>query len=110
MEEQESFWSKHKKTVYVVGACVVCVGAGVALGTTLDIKNIQINIGWKNRNTVKTTLSRRGHPGYICKDLVSGAVGASKNHLREMLGLTWSEFEKRIASGDILVLGEASAS
>ena len=111
MENQTEprFFEKHKTKIKVVAGITAGVVVGYILAQNGDaiVKAVQINIGVNNRNIVHTELVRRGHPGYIVKDLESGVVAASKNHLAHILGVSYEVLQKKISDGEVLVLGEA---
>jgi hypothetical protein len=59
------------------------------------------------KNVVTTDLARRGHPGFIVRDVESGVVAASKNHLAHMLDVSRPTLDKMVESGTVEVLGLA---
>lgn len=111
MEEQESFWMKHKNKVYLVGALVVGVAVGgvaVKNGDVIVNGLKQTNIAMLGgKNVVTTELPRRGHPGFVVRHLESGEVAASMARLAEILGVSRPTVAKMVAEGTVEVLGEA---
>ncbi len=105
-----TFWQKHGTKVKVT----LGVSAGVIVGIFVARNGDVVTQGIKtfiqfgdNHNVVITELERRGHPGFIVRDLESGVVAASKRHMMEILDVSHKVLEEMIASGDVIVLGEA---
>ena len=94
----------------VGGAIVVYVMSSRAAGsyaianTMGDITDSTVTVN----NIITTELARRHNPGIICKDVESGVVAASKNHLSGMLGVSRKTIDNMIEKGEVEILGESA--
>jgi hypothetical protein len=100
------------KEAYLVGAGCLVVGDVGALVLSprvinmVDVGNLKFNS--PTNSIVVTQLARRGHPGYIIRDEVTGEVAASLRRMVEITKMSATAVRKEI--GDrFTILGEASA-
>jgi hypothetical protein len=107
-KDTTNFWEKHETKFKIAGGVAIGVVLGIVLTQNSDaiVKQIQVNV-FSHNNSITTELSRRGHPGIIVKDLESGVVAASKNHMAHILGVSKQTLQTMIDNDQVLELGEA---
>ena len=110
-------WDNHKTKYYIAGGVVLAVGIGFAAGYGVrSVKSVDgdlinqsmINILSKGNVQNVTVVKPKGHPGNIIEDVKTGVRYLSQNDARKALGLTTSEFVKKINAGLLINHGANS--
>jgi hypothetical protein len=110
MENEIGFFEKHSTKIKVIAGVTVGIVVGIVLAKNGDVLTNsfkQNNIAMLGgKNVIHTDLVRRGHPGFMVKDLTTGVAYPSLNYTMEQLNISHTELKKKIEEGTIKVLGE----
>lgn len=107
--EEKTFMQKHGAKIKVAGAFVLGCVATYAVTSNSDqiVRAIQVNLGYKNENTIITIINGRGHPGFVVKDPKTGEIFASKNMAAQALDVPRQSIDNLVATGALEILGLA---
>lgn len=101
---------KDNKKVYLVGVGGVFIGA-LAVGRGAQVVDgfKFIHLQYKSPNVYQVAMSRRGHPGYVITNNLTGEVAASIRRMAELDGRSPTFIRNNLGGENPLysILGEA---